>query len=317
VKPDPAGKRHRSVLDEIQKRLQEASASDTTSVYKFRQEFAESHPADAAMVIEYAVEKLGDQVACEVILAENPTPQQLAEFSEQFAKAAQQQLAERVAVEELVSHDYDNAFPTLIRRLLPVGVGIKGFVLAAIFGAVVSSLASMLNSASTIATMDIYRKVHGNASQYTLVTVGRICVVLFVVIAMAIAPMLGHPRFGGIFNFIQEFQGFISPGILAIFLFGLLVPRAPRLVGVVGLLLNPLLYGALKLWTPQIAFLDRMAICFFVILAVLAVITVLFPRNTPVELPENKQMDMQMSRGAMAFGGIVVCLTLALYIVFW
>ena len=58
-------------------------------------------------------------------------------------------------------------FPTLIRRLLPIGVGIKGFVLAAIFGAVVSSLASMLNSASTIATMDIYRKVHLKASQYT------------------------------------------------------------------------------------------------------------------------------------------------------
>ncbi len=121
-------------------------------------------------------------------------------------------LGERVAVEELVAHDYDNAFPTLIRELLPIGNGIKGFVLAAIFGAVVSTLAAMLNSASTIATMDLYRKIHPNASQFTLVTVGRICVVLFVLIAMIIAPFLGHPRFGGIFNFIQEFQGFISSG---------------------------------------------------------------------------------------------------------
>ena len=74
---------------------------------------------------------------------------------------------------------------------------------------------------------------------------------MFVVIAMIIAPSLGHPRFGGIFTFIQEFQGFISPGILAIFLFGVLVHRAPRYVGTVGLILNPVLYGIFK-FSPQI-----------------------------------------------------------------
>ncbi|MCG8402451.1 MAG: hypothetical protein MJA84_12805, partial [Firmicutes bacterium] len=145
------------------------------------------------------------------------------------------------SVSTLTAHDYDNAFPTLIRKLLPIGIGIKGFVLAAIFGAVVSSLASMLNSASTIATMDIYRKFRKNAGQHELVSAGRVFVVLFVLIAMGIAPFLGHPAFGGIFTFIQEFQGFISPGILAIFLFGLLIHRAPRYVGTVGLLLNPVL----------------------------------------------------------------------------
>ncbi|MCK5077601.1 MAG: sodium/solute symporter, partial [Calditrichia bacterium] len=68
--------------------------------------------------------------------------------------------------DKLVGYDYDAAFPTLLKGLLPVGTGILGFVLAAIFGAVVSSLASMLNSASTIATMDIYNKVKKKASQY-------------------------------------------------------------------------------------------------------------------------------------------------------
>ncbi len=218
----------------------------------------------------------------------------------------------------LVAHDYDNAFPTLIRELLPVGHGIKGFVLAAIFGAVVSSLASMLNSASTIATMDIYRKFRRDASQYELVTAGRVFVVLFVLIAMLIAPFLGSPIFGGIFTFIQEFQGFISPGILAIFLFGLLVHRAPRSVGTVGLVLNPILYAILKWFTPwEIAFLDRMAICFFVIMIVLAVMTILRPLDKPVELPVNKDMKVESSRGAMVFGGVVVCLTLVLYAIFW
>ena len=69
---------------------------------------------------------------------------------------------------------------------------------------------------------------------------------IFVLIAILIAPQLGRPEFGGIFTFIQEFQGFISPGILAIFVFGLLVHRAPRVCGTVGLLLNPVLYGSLK-----------------------------------------------------------------------
>ena len=109
-----------------------------------------------------------------------------------------------IVAETLPAFDYDNAFPTLIRRLLPVNTGIKGFVLVAIFGAVVSSLASMLNSASTIATMDIYGKLRKGASQYELVTSGRVFVVIFVLIAMFIAPSLGHPSFGGIFTFIQE-----------------------------------------------------------------------------------------------------------------
>jgi SSS family solute:Na+ symporter len=117
-------------------------------------------------------------------------------------------------------------------------------VLAAIFGAVVSSLASMLNSSSTIFTMDIYRKLVPGASQFQLVSVGRTCVVAFVLIACLIAPILDNPGFGGIFTFIQEFQGFISPGILALFLFGVLVHKAPRACGTVALLLNPILYGA-------------------------------------------------------------------------
>ncbi|MCK4564955.1 MAG: hypothetical protein KAU94_09810, partial [Verrucomicrobia bacterium] len=174
---------------------------------------------------------------------------------------------------KLVGYDYDAAFPTLLRNVLPRGIGVMGFVLAAIFGAVVSSLASMLNSASTIFAMDIYNKAKKKTTQFELVTVGRICTVAFVLIAILIAPNLGSPKFGGIFTFIQEFQGFISPGVLSVFLFGLLVHKAPRSCGTVGLLLNPVLYGALK-WMPATAgipFLNRMAICLGVILAVLTV----------------------------------------------
>lgn len=239
---------------------------------------------------------------------------------------------ERIVVQtELVGYDYDAAFPVLLGNLLPVDKGILGFVLAAIFGAVVSSLAAMLNSASTIATMDVYNKVRKNATQFELVAAGRVFVLLFVLVALLIAPNLGNPTFKGIFTFIQEFQGFISPGILAVFIFGLLIHRAPRSVGAVGLLLNPTLYSLFK-YSPRIpglkniailqeiaawSFLNRMALCFIIILIVLTIMTIVKPLAKPIELPVNTKMDMTPSKGTKLFGAIVIGLTVILYIVFF
>ena len=241
--------------------------------------------------------------------------------------------AEKVEIKaNLVGRDYDAAFPVLLANLLPVGKGILGFVLAAIFGAVVSSLASMLNSASTIATMDIYNKLRkGDPSQKELITSGRVFVVVFVLIALTIAPKLGSPAFGGIFTFIQEFQGFISPGILTVFIFGLLIHKAPRVVGTVGLLLNPVLYGLFK-FSPHIpvlnkiellqtiakwSFLNRMALCFVILLIVLSAITLAKPLAKPVELPVNEKMDMTSSKGTKLFGAVVIALAVVLYIIFF
>jgi len=215
----------------------------------------------------------------------------------------------------LVGYDYDAAFPTLLRQLLRPGI--TWFVLAAIFGAVVSSLASMLNSASTIATMDIYRKLKKHSSQFELVTAGRVFVVLFVLIAVLIAPNLGRPEFGGIFTFIQEFQGFISPGVLAVFLFGFLIHKAPRYLGWLGIVANAVLYGILKIAAPDIAFLNRMAICFGAVLALLTILSIVNPLSKPVDLPTNEKMDLTSSPGAKFWGGAVVVATLALYVIFW
>jgi SSS family solute:Na+ symporter len=345
MKPNSNDKRLADTIKKIDGFLEGAKEREIPQLYTFDKIFVELHPEDAAKIAAYNVELVGDRVNLEEIeiqdadgkkmkLSElaigDATAEELSVYSSAFAETAKEKLSNKqVSVETLVAHDYDNAFPTLIRKLLPVGLGIKGFVLAAIFGAVVSSLASMLNSASTIASMDIYRQIRPAATQYELVSVGRMCVVLFVLIAMIIAPFLGHPSFGGIFTFIQEFQGFISPGILAIFLFGLLVHRAPRSVGTVGLLLNPVLYGALKFGTllmpknpwlkmvSEISFLDRMAICFFAVIAVLTIMTLVNPLKKPVDLPVNKDMNMEGSPRAKVFGIIVVVLTIFLYIVFW
>ena len=222
---------------------------------------------------------------------------------------------------------YDTAFPTLLRNLVKPFPWVSWFVLAALFGAIVSSLASMLNSASTVATMDLWRKISPNASDDNLIRTGRIFVIVFVIIATLIAPHLG--QFNAIFKYIQEIQGFISPGIIAIFAFGMLVPKAPRFLGWSALFLNAVLYGALKffladmiasagLWyADEIAFLDRMAICLFVVCVYCGIMTLLKPLPASVVLPVNEDMDMTSSPKVKILGYGVIIATVVLYIIFW
>ncbi|MFC7338429.1 sodium/solute symporter [Haloferula chungangensis] len=226
-------------------------------------------------------------------------------------------------------HDLDASFPLLLKNLVKPHPWLSWFVLAAIFGAVISSLASMLNSASTIATMDLYHKAKPNASEKQLVGVGKVFVVLFVIIAAAIAPSLANPKFGGIFAFIQEFQGFISPGVLAVFIFGVLVPKAPRFLGWSGILLNAILYGAIKFvladiiiaqgwwFAESISFLDRMGLCFILVMIYCGIMTLIKPLPSPIVLPENKAMNLDSSPFAKFAGAGVIVLTIILYIVFW
>ena len=230
---------------------------------------------------------------------------------------------------KLVGYDYDSSFPVLVRNLIKKYWYISWFVIAALFGAVVSSLASMLNSASTIATMDLYQKATGVTEEKKLVGVGRVFVVLFVLIAAFVAPHFDDPKLGGIFKIIQEFQGFISPGILAIFIIGFFVPRAPRYIGVMGIVMNAVLYGAIKWWVgpllaehgwwfaPEVSFLDRMGICFVLIMATSLILTAVNPMPKPVELPNNGVVAVETSNGAKLAGIGVVVATLILYVIFW
>lgn len=224
---------------------------------------------------------------------------------------------EQVAIQTtLLGYKFDSAFALLLKHL--VHPGIRGFVLAALLGAVVSSLAAMLNASSTIFTMDLYKEyLNPTASQSNLVAVGRFCVVLFTAIGCWIAPQLGKPEFQGIFTYIQEFQGFISPGVLAVFIFGLFVHKAPRACGAVGLLICPIVYGLLKLTMPEMAFLNRMALTFGAALAALAVMTIVSPLKQPVDLPKLEKLELTGSSGAKFWGVLVVIATLALYAFFF
>ncbi|MBN1508768.1 MAG: hypothetical protein JW955_18110, partial [Sedimentisphaerales bacterium] len=249
----------------------------------------------------------------------------------QKTRESAQAAGARVTTEKFIAYKYDTALGQLLSSVLPQRTGLVGFVLAALLGAIVSSLAAMLNAASTIFSMDIFKKhISPNAGQKTLVFLGRLCVVIFAGVAVWLAPKLGDPKISNsIFTIIQASQGFLSPGILSVFAFGLLVRKAPPVAGVVGLVLNVVAYGFLwylstlprLMANPTLAavignFLNRMALCFALCLIVMAVITYLKPLPQPMEFKQQSALDLKSSRGAVVAGIIVVTITLALYVIF-
>lgn len=220
--------------------------------------------------------------------------------------------------------DYDAAFPLLMAKVVPTG-GFKGFMLAALLGAIVSSVAAMLNAASTIFSMDIYNEYLVNknldeaARQKKLVAVGRLAVVAFVLIGCIVAPMWANPKFGGVFKAIQEFQGYISPGIFAAFVVGFWMKKAPNSYGAIALVACPILYGALATFVPSLDFLNRMAVTFGVLIALAIVMTIVCPRKEAFvqATDESKAEFLKESKGAKIGGWVVVALTVVLYLIYW
>jgi SSS family solute:Na+ symporter len=242
---------------------------------------------------------------------------EIEDFNRQVRDAARAAGAAPVA-EKLIAFKYDTALAQLLGHVLPQRVGVVGFVLAALLGAVVSSLAAMLNAASTIFAMDVFRKhVSPHATQRTVVRVGRGSVVGFAAVAVVLAPQLGNPAISNsIFTIIQEGQGFISPGILAVFAFGLVFRRAPAICGTVGLLTNLVAYGLLKVFVPDLQFLNRMAVCFALCVAIMAAITIAKPLSQPVVFQQNTTIALESSRGAKIGAVIVVAIAVLLYVLF-
>ncbi|MDN5213078.1 sodium/sugar symporter [Fulvivirgaceae bacterium BMA12] len=151
----------------------------------------------------------------------------------------------------------DNAAPWLIKSFVPAGL--KGLVLAALAAAIVSSLASMLNSTATIFTMDIYRPYFNkNATDKQTVTVGRITAAVALIIAVSIAPLLRN--LGQAFQFIQEYTGVVSPGILAVFITGLFWKRATNNAAIWGVICSVPIAMYFKIapegWSDAAIFLD-------------------------------------------------------------
>jgi SSS family solute:Na+ symporter len=206
----------------------------------------------------------------------------------------------------------DMAYPTLIKEIIPFGL--RGMLLAALSGAVMSALSALLNSASTIWTMDFYKPyLNKTASPEKVVQIGRISTVVFTIIACLMAPLPG--KFEGVFRYIQMIWGFISPGIVAVFVFGLLFRKAPKSAAMAAMIIGPVIYGILLKTLPKVAFLNHMAITFAILCVVMGVVTAVKPLAQPVEFTMKGEVDLKSSPLAKILGVIVVITVALFYIV--
>ena len=215
----------------------------------------------------------------------------------------------------------DHAYPTLM-NLLPAGL--KGIAFAALTAAVVASLAGKANSISTIFSLDIYKKYFNKeASERKMVLTGRWAVVVAMVIAAIVAPAL--KSLDQAYQFIQEYVGFISPGVLAIFLLGFFWKRATASAAMAGALLTIPLSTVLKflpVWTngyfPDFAFLNRMVITFVTIVVVMILMSLINPKKENDTHTIEVNTSMFKITPGFAFGSIIIMgILVALYTVFW
>lgn len=230
----------------------------------------------------------------------------------------------------------DRAYPVLL-NLLPVGL--KGLAFAALTAAVVASLAGKANSIATIFTLDIYKKVlNPVADEKRQVEVGRWVIVISMIMAVVIAPYLGIDKKGG-FQYIQEYTGFVSPGILAMFLLGFFWKKATSnaaLFATIGGFLLSIIFKFMPDYVDlqflnstgfsvanaegiyEIPFIDRMGFVFIICVLVMYLISIYENRNGII--PNALKVDNSMFRttpgfavGALFIIGIIA----ALYGIYW
>lgn len=215
----------------------------------------------------------------------------------------------------------DHAYPTLM-NLLPSGL--KGVAFAALTAAIVASLAGKANSISTIFSLDIYRKYFSTtASEKRLVNVGRWAVVLSMLAAAVVTPALRS--LDQAYQFIQEYVGFISPGVLAIFLLGFYWKRTTAAAALVGTLITIPVSTLLKFlpaWTggafPDYPFLDRMWMTFLAVALVMVLISLAKPEEKSIRPEIHVHTRMFRVSPGFAVGAVIIFgILAALYGAFW
>ena len=218
----------------------------------------------------------------------------------------------------------DNAAPWLIKEVIPVGL--KGLILAALAAAIVSSLASMVNSTSTIFTMDIYKSIiNKNADDKSLVTVGRVAGLVALIIAILIAPQL--KSLGQVFQYIQEYTGVVSPGILAVFLMGLFYKKASNNGAIWGVIssipiamyfkVGPNGWSDLSVFNHDIPFMNQMLIT---CLATMFIIFIVSKIEGSVDDPKGINITKKLFSTSPTFNvsAFAICIITAfLYAFFW
>ena len=192
-------------------------------------------------------------------------------------------------------HVSDEAYPWFIKNFIPTGI--KGLSLVSITAAVISSLASMLNSTATIFTIDIYRKyINPDASDTKLVTVGRLSAIIALLIALVSAnPLLGELDQG--FQYIQEYSGFLYPGITIVFGFGLLWKRASSTASIWITILTIPLGVLFKVFLPDVPFLIRAGYVFMLLLILFVTLSLNSKNTEPTQNIPKLERDVMKKWG--------------------
>jgi SSS family solute:Na+ symporter len=215
----------------------------------------------------------------------------------------------------------DHAYPTLMNLLPP---GVKGIAFAALTAAVVASLAGKANSVATIFSLDIYKKYFNTAAtEQKMVSIGKWTVIVAMIAAGIVAPSL--QTLDQAYQFIQEYVGFISPGVLSVFLLGLFWRKTTSLAALIGTLLTIPISSILKFlprWTdgnfPDYPFLDRMTITFVVIMLTMIIVSLAKPQSQGQrETIEIDVKQFQVSTGFLVGSILILGVLSALYISFW
>ncbi len=209
----------------------------------------------------------------------------------------------------------DDAYPWLIRNFAPPVV--KGLSFAALAAAIISSLASMFNSTSTLFTMDIYKKyINPKASDKNLVNTGRLTsLVALVIAAVAVKPLLGG--LDQAFQYIQEYSGFIYPGIIVVFGLGLLWKRASNKAAVWTAIATIPLGILFKLCFPEVAFQLRAGYIFMILVTLFVLISIIDKKFISCELPEQKDKTRMMKWAKILGGTGVFFIVLAAVVTIW
>lgn len=209
----------------------------------------------------------------------------------------------------------DDAYPWLVRNFTPTGV--KGLTFAALSAAIISSLASMFNSTSTLFTMDIYKKyINKDASDKKLVRVGRLTsLAALVIAAVAVEPLLGS--LDQAFQYIQEYSGFIYPGIIVVFGLGLLWKRASSRAAVWTAIITIPLGVLFKIFLGGVPFQLRAGYIFIILLAFFVLMSLVDKKFVAVELPEQKDRETMVKWARrMGLAGLFF-VVLALVVIVW
>lgn len=209
----------------------------------------------------------------------------------------------------------DDAYPWLVRNFTPTGV--KGLTFAALSAAIISSLASMFNSTSTLFTMDIYKKyINKDASDKKLVRVGRLTsLAALVIAAVAVEPLLGS--LDQAFQYIQEYSGFIYPGIIVVFGLGLLWKRASSRAAVWTAIITIPLGVLFKIFLGGVPFQLRAGYIFIILLVFFVLMSLVDKKFVAVELPEQKDRETMVKWARrMGFAGLFF-VVLALVVIVW